>query len=210
MIPKERQALIDIFVQRNSQINLSAIREPEAIYVKHILDSLELNKIVDLNSPLAPLDEGGMNPAKRGKGGNISCLDLWTGWGFPLLPLAITHPNVQFTWLDARKKKLTAIDDMIQHLGLDNVKTVWSRVEDHAPAYNYIVTRAVGYSDKLLPRILPRLQKWWIAFLYKLFTEEEDTLILDLIRKYNLTLAHMYHYSLPWDTTERIIYGIQK
>ncbi len=48
MIPQQRQPLIDTFIHRNSQINLSAIRTPEAIYVKHILDSLEITKIMDL------------------------------------------------------------------------------------------------------------------------------------------------------------------
>lgn len=47
-IPEKRQNLIDIFVHRNEQINLSAIRKPEDIYVKHILDSLELTKIFNL------------------------------------------------------------------------------------------------------------------------------------------------------------------
>jgi 16S rRNA G527 N7-methylase RsmG len=42
------QALIDIFIERNSQLNLSAIREVDGIYTKHILDSLELNNKITL------------------------------------------------------------------------------------------------------------------------------------------------------------------
>lgn len=49
-IPSARQPLIHTFIERNSQINLSAIREAEDIYVKHILDSLELTKIFNLNT----------------------------------------------------------------------------------------------------------------------------------------------------------------
>lgn len=47
-IPPERQKLVDIFITMNSQLNLSAIRDAEGVYVKHILDSLELTKILDL------------------------------------------------------------------------------------------------------------------------------------------------------------------
>ncbi len=77
VIPERRQSLIDAFVELNAQINLSAIREPGQIYVKHILDALELNKLITFDPSRLVADVG-------------------TGSGFPLLPLAKSHPDVQF------------------------------------------------------------------------------------------------------------------
>ena len=49
-IPAQRNQLIETFLHYNSQINLSAIRDPEGVYLKHILDSLELLKVLDLRT----------------------------------------------------------------------------------------------------------------------------------------------------------------
>ena len=111
--------LIDVFLEKNSQINLSAIRDAEGVYVKHVLDSLELLKIFSFSS------------------GQVVC-DLGTGWGFPLLPLAIESPDVRFVGMDARKKKIDAIAAIVASLKLqaasddflENVDLVWSRVEE--------------------------------------------------------------------------------
>lgn len=77
-ITVQRQQLIDVFLEKNTHLNLSAIRDAEGVRNKHILDSLELTKIVNFPT-------------------GTSCLDVGTGGGFPLLPLAITYPEVRFT-----------------------------------------------------------------------------------------------------------------
>jgi 16S rRNA G527 N7-methylase RsmG len=45
---KKRKQLIEIFLEKNSQINLSAIRDEEGVYFKHILDALEVSKAFEL------------------------------------------------------------------------------------------------------------------------------------------------------------------
>lgn len=47
---KQRKTLIDQFISINSHTNLSAIRDPEGIWVKHIQDSLEINKVLTLKA----------------------------------------------------------------------------------------------------------------------------------------------------------------
>lgn len=89
-----RTDMIDLFLDRNSKINLSAIRDADGVWEKHILDSLELTTRIDV-------DDG------------LQALDLGTGGGFPLLPLATVYPNVQWTGIDARKKKVEAVNQMI-------------------------------------------------------------------------------------------------
>ncbi len=98
---QHRGKLIEIFMEKNSQLNLSAIRNPEGIFVKHIQDSLEINEIIKI-------------PAKS------KVLDVGTGSGFPLLPLAMTNPESQFTGIDSIGKKVRAINEMIDKLGLKN------------------------------------------------------------------------------------------
>lgn len=195
-IPPQRKQLIDIFVERNSQINLSAIREPEEIYHKHILDALELTK----------LDRERLLPTHRGSDiKQIKACDLGTWWGFPLLPLAITYLDIQRTGLDARNKKITAINDMIKALNLNNCKAVHARVEEHTQKYDIVTARAVAYADTLLPWVDCVLRSWWLAIFYKLFTTEED----EVLEKYwrDIKIKHMYTL---WSETERILYVIKK
>lgn len=54
--PTQRQALIRVFLERNNRINLSAIRTAEGVYIKHILDSLELTKVLSLTAGSTLLD----------------------------------------------------------------------------------------------------------------------------------------------------------
>jgi len=75
------------------------------------------------------------------------------------LPLAITNPQAHFVGLDARNKKIKAIQDMINQLGLKNIDLARSRIEDHKGDYDIITARAVGYIDKLLKRTKHLLKK---------------------------------------------------
>ncbi len=206
-IPPQRDRLIELFVERNEKINLSAIRTPIDIYNKHILDSLELNKVIDISNNAVRTPDGApskYNPAQH------TLLDLWTGWGFPLLPLAITNPTVKCIGLDSTRKKLSAVQEIAQWLELTNVSTVRSRAEDHKEKYDMITARAVGYADKLFLRALPLLKKGGYLCLYKLLTKQEDDVILGQVRLYNLTLSALHQYTLPGDETQRVIYVMQK
>ena len=97
----ERKELIDLFLHINSQVNLSAIRDEEGVYTKHIMDSLELTKILDLS--------------------HYSTLcDVGTGGGFPLLALSKYKQDkslkLQLMGLDARRKKIDAINQIIEKI----------------------------------------------------------------------------------------------
>lgn len=81
------------------------------------------------------------------------------------MPLAIENPQVSFVGMDARKKKIDAIWDMIQSLeqgsqGLANVSLVWSRVEEYrGPKFDIVMARAVAHVEKLLPWMLSIVQQ---------------------------------------------------
>jgi 16S rRNA (guanine527-N7)-methyltransferase len=54
---------------------------------------------------------------------------MGTGGGFPGIPLAITHPDADFTLIDSVAKKLKCVDDFATQLELDNVDTLTGRAE---------------------------------------------------------------------------------
>lgn len=183
--------LINTFLKLNSQLNLSSIRDPDGVYQKHILDSLELSNIF----PLAD---------------NRKVCDIGTWWGFPLLPLAMRYPQVHFIGIDARKKKVEAVNQLIKELNISNAKAVRSRTEDYEWAFDVITARAVGYIDKVIKRSYPLLNTWGHFVFYKQESEEEKRDLLQLCKTKNLTLVYEHHYRLFAGDIGRVIYVIKK
>jgi len=166
------ETFLELFMDKNSKINLSAIREKDAIIEKHFIDSIMLNIFVELTPlPASPLT------GERSQ--KIKVLDLWTGWGFPLIPLAIINPDVSFTGLDSVWKKLKAVDEFAKELDLKNVSTINERAEivgqdpKHREQYDYVVSRATAYLPTLLEFVIPLLKVWGIFVAYKLADKEE-------------------------------------
>lgn len=191
----ERKPLIDLFLEINSQVNLSAIRDEEGVYVKHILDSLELTKVLNLWDY------------------NHLC-DVGTGGGFPLLALSKykkdNNLKLQLTGLDARRKKTDAINTMIQTLELSDTEAIRSRVEDHRQTYDIVTARAVAYADKIIPRCVPLCKKWWLICLYKEVKEEEREEIVKQCKKFSLMIEKEHRYRLfEWDI-ERVMYVLRR
>jgi 16S rRNA (guanine527-N7)-methyltransferase len=101
-------AYIDLLVKWNKAYNLTSIREPQEMVVKHLLDSLAIVPHIN-QSPL---------------------LDVGTGPGLPGIPLAITRPDLDLTLLDSNGKKTRFLTQAKVSLGLDNVTVIHGRVED--------------------------------------------------------------------------------
>ena len=184
--------LIHAFLEKNKQINLSAIRDEDWVRVKHIQDSLELEKIVGWKEWM-------------------KIADIWTGWGFPLIPLAISHPECNFVWIDSVRKKTIAVWEMLDELGVKNVEMRRTRIEDiKNQTFDLVTARAVAYSDKLLNRATPLVKKWWRIALMKQVNDEEKKVLLNTAKKKNLVLEKEYNYKLfDWDI-ERVIYILSK
>ena len=187
-----RDNLINTFLGKNKQINLSAIRDEDWVMTKHIQDSLELEKIVNWKEWM-----------------NIA--DIWTWGWFPLIPLAISHPECNFVWIDSVKKKTIAVWEILDNLGVKNVEMMRTRIEDiKNQTFDLVTARAVAYSDKLLNRATPLVKKWWRIALMKQVNEEEKKVLIDTANKKKLVLEKEYKYKLfEWDI-DRIIYILRK
>jgi 16S rRNA (guanine527-N7)-methyltransferase len=187
----QRQPLIDTFLKKNTEINLSAIRDAQWVYTKHILDSLELQKFFYLQA-------------------GVRVIDVWTGWWFPLLPLAISNPLVHFVWLDSVRKKTDAVAAMASILWLQNISMVRARAEDHHEIYDILTARAMAFSDKLFSWTYHLVKKWWHFVLYKMFSEEEESWIDSYALQRKMTILHKHYYKLFDDDIQRVIYVLQK
>lgn len=188
---EERENLIDVFLSMNTKLNLSAIRDKEWVYYKHILDSLELTKLIQLTD-------------------FSSLCDIGTGWWFPLLPLALSYPWLSCTGIDARRKKIDAITTMIDQLWIKNCTALWSRSEDHHHKYDIVTARAVAYADHIIARSLPLCKKNGYICLYKQSDPIERSEIVKQCKQHSLVLQQEHHYSLfAWDI-QRVIYILHK
>ena len=155
--------LVAAFLAENQKINLSAYREEEQCWVGNILDSIE-----------------GIGGNEFGDGMRV--LDLGTGGGFPLLPLAILFPNVSFTGLDATKKKIEAVRRIANHLNLTNVDLLIGRAEELGrevhlrEQFDAVLSRAVAPLATLLEFMSPFVRVGGRIFCYKSLTIEEEVL----------------------------------
>ncbi len=134
--------LSELLLDWNRGMNLTAIKDPTDIAIKHYLDSLTLMKAI-------PRFEG------------LRLMDVGTGAGFPGLALAIAWPNLHVTLLDATRKKLRFIDRASQALGLENIRSLHARAEDagrhpdHRGMYDIVTARAVAKMPVLMEYTLP-------------------------------------------------------
>lgn len=113
-----------LYAEWNARVNLISRKDFEHLYERHILHSLGIAKVVQFK-----------------KGTRI--VDVGTGGGFPLVPLAVLFPHCTFHGIDGIGKKIAAVQGVIQGLGLTNCTAEQVRSEDHKQRYDFIVSRAV-------------------------------------------------------------------
>jgi 16S rRNA (guanine527-N7)-methyltransferase len=113
-----------LYAEWNERVNLISRKDFEHLYERHILHSLGIARVVQFK-----------------KGSRI--VDVGTGGGFPLVPLAVLFPHCTFHGIDGIGKKIAAVQGVIQGLGLTNCTAEQVRSEDHKQRYDLIVSRAV-------------------------------------------------------------------
>lgn len=128
----------------NEKFNLTAIKTPAEVEIKHFADSL---------SCLLALRQ---RPEKR-----QSLIDIGTGAGFPGVPLKIMWPDLRLTLVESVGKKVTFLEHLIKKLDLKEVTVIKARAEEigrepaHREKYDWAVARAVAEMRTLLEYLLP-------------------------------------------------------
>lgn len=116
--------LYDLYSDWNSKINVVSRKDIDELYLRHVLHSLGIAKVIQFKD-------------------GTSIMDVGTGGGFPGIPLAILYPECKFHLVDSINKKLKVVDAVTEDLGLTNVKTSHKRAEEINETFDFIVSRAV-------------------------------------------------------------------
>ncbi|CNL89081.1 16S rRNA (guanine(527)-N(7))-methyltransferase RsmG [Yersinia proxima] len=121
---------VELLHKWNKAYNLTSVRDPEQMLVRHILDSIVVN------------------PHLQGS----RFIDVGTGPGLPGIPLAIVRPDAHFVLLDSLGKRVRFLRQVQHELGLSNIEPVQSRVEDFAatPPFDGVISRAFASLQDML------------------------------------------------------------
>ena len=131
---------MNLLIEWNKKINLTAITEPDEIILKHFVDSLTISKYISDGTKV---------------------VDVGTGAGFPGIPLKIVRQDVDITLLDSLQKRINFLNEVINELNLEKITTVHSRVEDfgknkkYREKFDIATSRAVANLATLSEYLLP-------------------------------------------------------
>jgi 16S rRNA (guanine527-N7)-methyltransferase len=120
--------LQDLYKDWNLKINVVSRKDIDELYLRHVLHSLGIAKVMSFKP-------------------GAKVLDVGTGGGFPGIPLAILFPETQFYLVDSIGKKIKVVNEVAEGLSLENVTTTHGRVEDVKDTYDFIVSRAVAQME---------------------------------------------------------------
>jgi len=128
---KQLKGLKRIYEDWNSKVNVISRKDMDCFYLHHVLHSLSIAKVVQFKA-------------------RAEILDVGTGGGFPLIPLAILFPESRFFAIDSIGKKVKVVRHVAHETGLKNVQCRQIRAEQMDGEFDFIVSRAVSRTKKLI------------------------------------------------------------
>ena len=137
---KQLNQLRPLYEEWNAVINVISRKDMEAFEERHVLHSLA----IALAMRFAP-------------GSRV--LDVGTGGGFPGIPLAILHPEVDFVLCDSIGKKMKVVRAVVAELGLSNGQVHHGRAEDVPGRFDFVVSRAVTRMNRFIPWVAGKIEK---------------------------------------------------
>ena len=199
---KRLKQLISAFLQENAKINLSAFRTEQSCWTGNILDSMSFLELLQTFSIL-------QSP--------FSILDVGTGGGFPLLPLALSLPDAHFTGLDATQKKIDAVRRIADQMNLKNVDLVCGRAETlgqdprYREQFDVVTARAVAEINELLEYASPFVKPGGKIILWKsLGIDQELKNSKRAQKELRCNLIDQILYELPGDFGKRQLLVFEK
>ncbi len=131
---------MNLLIEWNEKMNLTAITEPEEIILKHFIDSITILKDIEDNSKI---------------------VDVGTGAGFPGIPLSIMNPTLKITLVDSLNKRLIFLQEVVNKLNLKNIEIVHARAEEfgqnkkYRECFDISTSRAVANLSTLSEYLIP-------------------------------------------------------
>lgn len=132
--------LQDLYQDWNAKINVISRKDIDELYIRHVLHSLGIAKVISLKP-------------------HSKIMDVGTGGGFPGIPLAIVFPEVDFYLIDVIGKKIKVVNEVANALGLKNVKAEQMRAENVKQDFDFIVSRAVTNMPDFVSWIKDKIKK---------------------------------------------------
>lgn len=195
-LTEEQLKKLDIYqkklIEYNKHTNLTAIKTPEEIYLKHFYDSLTINKYIKEKEKI---------------------LDIGTGAGFPGMVLAVLNPKTSFVLLDSNNKKIAFLEYLNTFLKLKNVTFVHERAEDYVrknqEKFDIVTSRAVAELRILAELSIPalKLNGYFIPLKANIDTELKDLEIA--LSVLNGKIEEKIELNLPNDSGFRTILKIK-
>ena len=131
---------MNLLIEWNKKINLTAITDYNEIILKHFVDSLTINKYIKENNYV---------------------VDVGTGAGFPGIPLKIIRDDINIVLVDSLNKRINFLNEVIKKLNLKNIETVHARAEEfgrnkkYRQKFDVATSRAVANLSTLSEYMIP-------------------------------------------------------
>lgn len=187
----------ELLVEWNKVMNLTSITELTQVIQKHFVDSLSIVKVC--------------KPTKE------RILDLGTGAGFPGIPLKIVFPQLDIVLLDSLKKRLNFLDEVINKLKLQNIRTLHGRAEDYGrdkayrEAFDMCVSRAVAKLSVLSEYCVPYVKQGGLFIAYKSGDILEELKFSDsALKQLGAKVEEVNSFILPYSDIERSLIVVRK
>lgn len=187
---------MNLLLEWNEKINLTAITNPDEIILKHFIDSITISKYIENNSYV---------------------VDIGTGAGFPGIPLKIVRDDINVVLVDSLNKRINFLNNVIENLKINKIAAIHSRAEEigkdnkYREKFDVVTSRAVANLSTLSEYLLPlaKVEGKCLSMKGPDSTEEIEN-SKKAVKVLGGTISNIYEFNLPESDIKRTIIEIKK
>lgn len=187
---------MNLLIEWNKKINLTAITEPKEVILKHFVDCLAIAKYIDKNKTI---------------------IDVGTGAGFPGIPLKIYRKDLEITLVDSLNKRINFLNEVINQLNLKEIKAIHGRAEElgknkkYREQFDVATSRAVANLATLSEYLIPFVKNGEkVLFMKTLEVEEELEKAKKAIKVLGGKIENVNKFYLPNSEIGRSVVIVRK